>query len=168
MTRGQALAAACAAWLLSAVAMAQAPAPPPPPKPVEVLKPKVAIGSELVIEDLRKGSGVEARPGTLITVHYTGWLYDPRQPGGKGKKFDSSRDRRRAFVFDLGAGKVIKGWELGMQGMQVGGARRLIIPPGLAYGPRNVGNGLIPPNSTLLFDVELLGVERSTTTLNAR
>jgi len=162
----RAAAAVCAALLAPGVGLAQAPTPPA--KPVEVLKPQVPIGSELVVEDLRKGSGVEARPGTLITVHYTGWLYDPRQPGGKGRKFDSSRDRRRAFAFGLGEGKVIKGWELGMQGMQVGGSRRLIIPPGLAYGPRNVGNGLIPPNSTLLFEVELLGVERSTTTLNAR
>jgi FKBP-type peptidyl-prolyl cis-trans isomerase FkpA len=89
-----------------------------------------------------------------VTVHYTGWLME----GGKaGAKFDSSKDRRDAFVFQLGKGQVIKGWDEGVQGMKVGGKRKLTIPPALGYGSRGAG-GVIPPNATLVFEVELLGV----------
>ncbi len=91
-------------------------------------------------------------------VHYTGWLYDPSKPDGKGNKFDSSRDRQVPFGFFLGAGKVIKGWDEGVVGMKVGGQRTLIIPSAMAYGDRAVG-GIIPANSALIFDVELIEVK---------
>jgi FKBP-type peptidyl-prolyl cis-trans isomerase len=112
--------------------------------------------TDLIVFDHKVGNGAIAAAGQSVSVHYTGWLYDPGQPGGMGKKFDSSLDRNKAFVFPLGAGRVIKGWDQGVAGMQPGGKRTLIIPPQMAYGERNVGNGLIPPNSTLLFEVELL------------
>ncbi len=98
------------------------------------------------------GTGAEAVAGKKVSVHYTGTLTD-------GKKFDSSLDRGEPFSFDLGAGQVIKGWDEGVVGMKVGGKRKLTIPSGLAYGAREVGNGLIPANSTLIFEVELLGVK---------
>lgn len=112
----------------------------------------VLTASGLSIQDLVVGAGAEAAAGQTVTVHYTGWLQD-------GKKFDSSVDRGEPFVFPLGAHKVIKGWDEGVVGMKVGGKRKLIIPPDLGYGDRNVGNGLIPPNSVLVFEVELLKVE---------
>ena len=90
-------------------------------------------------------------------MHYTGWLYDETAPEHKGKKFDSSRDRGQPFEFPLGAGHVIKGWDAGVAGMKVGGQRTLIIPSDMGYGSRGAG-GVIPPNATLVFDVELLGV----------
>ena len=90
-------------------------------------------------------------------MHYTGWLYDPTADNNRGKKFDSSKDRNDPFKFDLGAGMVIGGWDEGVQGMQVGGKRVLTIPPQLGYGARGAG-GVIPPNATLVFEVELLGV----------
>ena len=101
------------------------------------------------------GEGDTAAAGQHVTVHYTGWLYDN---GEQGAKFDSSRDRNDPFDFPLGAGMVIKGWDEGVQGMKIGGQRTLIIPPGLGYGARGAG-GVIPPNATLKFDVELLGLE---------
>ncbi len=101
------------------------------------------------------GDGAEAAAGQHVSVHYTGWLY---QDGEQGAKFDSSRDRNDAFDFALGAGMVIKGWDEGVQGMKIGGQRTLIIPPELGYGARGAG-GVIPPNATLKFDVELLGLE---------
>ena len=101
------------------------------------------------------GEGATAAAGQHVTVHYTGWLY---QDGEQGAKFDSSRDRNDPFDFPLGAGMVIKGWDEGVQGMHIGGQRTLIIPPELGYGARGAG-GVIPPNATLKFDVELLGVE---------
>ena len=106
--------------------------------------------SGLKYDDLVVGTGPEAKAGQSVTVHYTGWLTD-------GKKFDSSKDRKDPFVFPLGAGRVIKGWDEGVQGMKVGGKRKLTIPPGLGYGPRGAGNA-IPPNATLVFEVELLKV----------
>ena len=112
--------------------------------------------------DLVKGVGDEALPGMIVIVHYTGWLYDPGAKDFRGKQFDSSRERGQPFSFPLGAGRVIRGWEQGIPGMKIGGTRRLVIPPELAYGSRNVGNGVIPPNSTLLFEVELLAVETVT------
>jgi len=110
--------------------------------------------SGLQYEDSVVGTGALASKGKSVTVHYTGWLY---QNGVQGAKFDSSKDRNDPFVFSLGAGMVIRGWDEGVAGMQVGGARTLIIPAELGYGARGAG-GVIPPNATLKFDVELLGV----------
>lgn len=109
--------------------------------------------SGLQFEDTVIGSGAEAKPGRNVTVHYTGWLYENDQ---QGAKFDSSKDRDEPFVFALGAGMVIKGWDEGVQGMKEGGQRTLIIPANLGYGARGAG-GVIPPNATLKFVVELLG-----------
>ena len=108
--------------------------------------------SGLQYEDTVAGTGASAQAGANVRVHYTGWLY---QDGQQGAKFDSSRDRNDPFVFRLGAGMVIRGWDEGVQGMQVGGQRTLIIPAELGYGARGAG-GVIPPNATLKFDVELL------------
>ena len=105
--------------------------------------------------DVKQGTGAEAQAGKTAVVHYTGWLYDPAQPGGKGAKFDSSVDRKQPFDFPLGGGRVIRGWDEGVVGMKVGGQRTLIIPPDMGYGARGAG-GVIPPNATLKFDVELL------------
>ena len=113
--------------------------------------------AELIKTDAVVGSGAEAAAGKTVSVHYTGWLYDGSAQDHKGKKFDSSRDRGQPFEFRLGAGQVIKGWDQGVAGMKVGGQRTLIIPPDLGYGSRGAG-GVIPPNATLVFDVELLGV----------
>jgi FKBP-type peptidyl-prolyl cis-trans isomerase FkpA len=110
--------------------------------------------SGLIIEDVIVGEGATAAAGQDVKVHYTGWLTDGII---KGRKFDSSKDRNDPFVFPLGAGHVIKGWDEGVQGMKVGGTRMLTIPPGLGYGARGA-SGVIPPNATLLFEVELLGV----------
>jgi FKBP-type peptidyl-prolyl cis-trans isomerase FkpA len=104
--------------------------------------------------DTTMGEGAEATAGQRVTVHYTGWLYND---GTQGAKFDSSKDRRDPFVFSLGAGMVIRGWDEGVAGMKVGGARTLIIPPELGYGARGAG-GVIPGNATLKFDVELLAL----------
>ena len=110
--------------------------------------------SGLQYEDTVLGSGATARAGQYVSVHYTGWLYEN---GEAGSKFDSSKDRGQPFEFPLGAGHVIRGWDEGVQGMSVGGTRRLVIPPELGYGARGAG-GVIPPNATLLFEVELLAV----------
>ena len=109
--------------------------------------------SGLIIEDITVGSGAEAVSGKHISVHYTGWLFND---GKQGAKFDSSKDRGQPFDFPLGAGHVIKGWDEGFAGMKVGGVRKLTIPPEMGYGARGAG-GVIPPNATLLFEVELLG-----------
>jgi len=106
--------------------------------------------SELEIEDQITGDGEEAVAGQTVEVHYTGWLTD-------GTKFDSSLDRNETFSFKLGAGQVIQGWDQGVAGMKVGGARKLTIPPGMGYGERGAG-GVIPPNATLVFKVELISV----------
>lgn len=111
--------------------------------------------SGLQYEDTVIGSGALATKGQRVTVHYTGWLYQDDQ---QGAKFDSSKDRRDPFVFNLGAGMVIKGWDEGVAGMQVGGIRVLIIPPDLGYGARGAG-GVIPPQATLKFEVELLDLQ---------
>ena len=107
--------------------------------------------SGLIIEEITIGEGATASAGQQVTVHYTGWLTD-------GEKFDSSKDRDDPFQFALGAGRVIQGWDEGVQGMKVGGTRKLTIPPALAYGKRGAG-GVIPPDATLVFEVELLDVE---------
>ena len=116
--------------------------------------PVITTASGLQYEDTVEGSGDVAKAGAYVSVHYTGWLYEG---GVKGAKFDSSKDRNDPFVFSLGAGMVIRGWDEGVAGMKVGGARTLIIPAALGYGARGAG-GVIPPNATLKFDVELLGV----------
>ena len=113
------------------------------------------MSNGLQITDTKAGTGAEARKGQTVTVHYTGWLFNN---GQQGAKFDSSRDRKDPFKFALGSGMVIKGWDEGVAGMKVGGQRTLIIPPEMGYGVRGAG-GVIPPNATLKFDVELLGVD---------
>jgi len=113
--------------------------------------------TELQRQDARMGEGAEAVAGRQVTVHYTGWLYNEASADHKGTKFDSSRDRSEPFAFRLGAGEVIRGWDEGVAGMKVGGQRTLTIPPDYGYGARGAG-GVIPPNATLVFDVELLDV----------
>ena len=113
------------------------------------------LPSGLKYTDTTVGTGAEATRGKRVSVHYTGWLYENNQ---KGKKFDSSLDRGQPFAFALGGGQVIRGWDEGVAGMKVGGKRTLVIPPDLGYGARGAG-GVIPPNATLMFDVELLKVE---------
>src|SRR5438270_4865192 len=114
--------------------------------------------TSLQVADKKAGSGAPAAAGKQVTVHYSGWLYDAKAPDRHGKKFDSSRDRNEPFTFRLGAGEVIRGWDQGVAGMKVGGARTLIIPSDLGYGARGAG-AAIPPNSTLAFDVERLEVK---------
>ncbi|MEQ1712290.1 MAG: FKBP-type peptidyl-prolyl cis-trans isomerase [Hyphomicrobium sp.] len=118
-------------------------------------KTMTVTASGLRIEDTTVGTGVSPKTGQTCKMHYTGWLYEN---GVKGKKFDSSVDRGQPFAFSIGTGQVIKGWDEGVASMKVGGKRTLIIPPALGYGARGAG-GVIPPNATLMFDVELLGVD---------
>ena len=113
----------------------------------------ITTDSGLKYLDTTVGDGAEAQKGQSVTVHYTGWLYNNET---QGAKFDSSKDRGDPFVFSLGAGMVIRGWDEGVAGMKVGGARTLVIAPEMGYGARGAG-GAIPPNATLKFDVELLG-----------
>ena len=112
--------------------------------------PTTTTPSGLQIEEITEGTGAEAKSGQNVKVHYTGWLTD-------GKKFDSSKDRGQPFGFKLGGGQVIRGWDEGVEGMKVGGVRKLTIPPELGYGARGAG-GVIPPGATLVFEVELLGI----------
>jgi FKBP-type peptidyl-prolyl cis-trans isomerase len=151
--------AAAAALGIAPEAPAQQPASPAAPPPAT--PPPAAA---LLVTDLVTGIGDEALPGMVVIVHYTGWLYDPAAKDLRGRKFDSSRERGQPLSFHLGGGRVIRGWEQGVPGMKVGGTRRLVIPPELAYGSRGAGNGVIPPNATLLFEVELLAVETVTKT----
>jgi FKBP-type peptidyl-prolyl cis-trans isomerase FkpA len=150
---------------------AQTPAPTAPPepaapvdKPAAAPAPKPAAPKQpparpaYTRTDLQVGTGAEAQKGRGISVHYTGWLYDPTQPEMKGRMFDSSRERG-PFNFQLGAGQVIPGWDQGFDGMKIGGRRRLIIPPSLGYGVDGAGGGIIPPNATLIFEMELLDVK---------
>ncbi len=113
--------------------------------------------TELVKVDEIVGEGKGVEKGKMVTVHYTGWLYDTKSPDNKGKKFDSSKDHNRPFAFPLGAGQVIQGWDEGVVGMKQGGKRILTIPSAMAYGAKGAG-GVIPPNATLIFEVELLKV----------
>ncbi len=114
--------------------------------------------SELMIDVIAEGEGEAIAAGKTAVVHYTGWLFDASAPENRGTKFDSSRDRGEAFSFPLGAGRVITGWDTGVEGMKVGERRILTLPPEMGYGARGAG-GVIPPNATLIFDVELLGIE---------
>jgi FKBP-type peptidyl-prolyl cis-trans isomerase FkpA len=108
--------------------------------------------------DLRAGTGTEARKGSRVAVHYTGWLYHPTKEGNKGRQFDSSRERNQPLEFRVGKGEVIQGLDEGMLGMKAGGLRRMVIPAGMAYGPDGAGDQ-IPPDATLVFDIELLAVK---------
>lgn len=134
----------------STTACSEQAAPPAP-------KMEKSNMSELIKNDVKLGTGAEAIAGQNVSVHYTGWLFDEAAADHKGKKFDSSRDRGQPFQFPLGAGHVIKGWDVGVAGMKVGGQRTLTIPSDMGYGARGAG-GVIPANATLVFDVELLGV----------
>ncbi len=148
--------AAAIATLAAVTACAQTGAPPAAPaKPAAAAAP--AVVTELVKKDTKEGNGKLAEKGKAVSVHYTGWLYDPAAPEQKGKKFDSSHDRKIPFGFILGAGRVIKGWEEGVVGMKEGGQRTLIIPASMGYGDKGAG-GVIPPGATLLFEVELLKI----------
>lgn len=114
--------------------------------------------TQLQKTDTKVGDGAEARPGRVVRVHYTGWLYDASRPDKRGQKFDSSKDANQPFSFTLGAQEVIPGWDEGVAGMKVGGTRILTVPPAMGYGARGAG-GVIPPNATLVFEVELLEVK---------
>src|SRR3984885_2924980 len=116
------------------------------------------VPTELAITDVKTGTGPAITAGQTAVVHYTGWLYSSTAKDHKGKKFDSSRDRNDPFSFHVGGGEVIGGWDQGVVGMQAGGQRQLVIPPSLGYGARGAG-GVIPPNATLLFDIELLKIQ---------
>ena len=150
-----ATAIAVSATLMHAGAYAQASAPATKAAPAAT----AAMGAPttLKIIDRKVGTGALAESGQPVAVHYTGYLYDATAPDNKGKKFDSSVDRKLPFGFIVGAGRVIKGWDEGVSGMKVGGQRTLIIPPEKGYGERGAGAD-IPPNATLLFDVELMSV----------
>jgi FKBP-type peptidyl-prolyl cis-trans isomerase FkpA len=117
-----------------------------------------AVMAALVKTDVKLGDGALATAGKTVAVHYTGWLYDEAAPNHHGKKFDSSRDRNAPFDFPLGEGRVIPGWDHGVEGMKVGGQRMLIVPPAMAYGSGGAGE-VIPPNAQLVFDIELLAVQ---------
>ena len=132
---------------------------PEPQTTVETSPAPPAPITELQRIDLHVAPGEGISQGQEAVVHYTGWLYEPGATENKGKKFDSSRDRGQPLRFTVGAGRVIKGWDEGVQGMRVGSQRRLIIPVHLGYGERGTPGGPIPPNATLVFDIELLGIE---------
>jgi peptidylprolyl isomerase len=148
------------AVLLAALLTGCAAAPAPPPidaKAEAAVDPKATVfsyASGLKVADVKVGTGAYPKAGQTCVMHYTGWLY---QNGQKGAKFDSSVDRGKPFEFPLGQGKVIRGWDEGVGTMKVGGKRTLIIPPDLGYG--NMGQGIIPPHATLIFEVELLAVK---------
>jgi FKBP-type peptidyl-prolyl cis-trans isomerase FkpA len=133
---------------------------PPPASKTESVAAKPSTGADTMPfekTDLTPGAGAEVKAGQTALVHYTGWLYDAASPENKGKQFDSSVGGE-PFEFSVGAGHVIVGWDQGVAGMKVGGKRRLVIPPDMGYGARGAGGGLIPPNATLLFDVELVEI----------
>src|ERR1700722_9614515 len=139
----------CLASCLLALGACGAQQPPPAP---------VSSVTSLQSTDLKVGDGAAVSPGQMAVVQYTGWLYETTAKDNKGKQFDSSRERREPFKFPVGTGSVIKGWDQGVAGMKVGESRRLVIPPDLAYGDSGAG-GVIPPGATLVFDVELVGIE---------
>ena len=127
-------------------------------RPAEVSSSTTTTADGLAITELAAGEGAAIGAGSVAVVHYSGWLFDSGAPDHKGRKFDSSVDRGEPFRFTLGGGEVIRGWDQGVEGMKVGGKRRLVIPAALGYGERGAG-GVIPPGATLVFDVELLGIE---------
>ena len=141
-------------WLAAAATFAILTAMPAPAA-AQTPGKTMTTASGLQISDTTVGTGVSPKPGQICVMHYTGWLYEN---GKKGKKFDSSVDRNEPFEFPIGQRRVIAGWDEGVASMMVGGKRTLIIPPELGYGARGAG-GAIPPNATLVFDVELLGVK---------
>jgi FKBP-type peptidyl-prolyl cis-trans isomerase FkpA len=153
VNRCLALSSAAAAIFLapSGVALAQAPDGAPTP-----FRSKMnAKITQLQKTDTTVGTGDEAVKGKIAVVHYTGWLYEPGSADKKGRKFDSSLDRRSPFSFPISGGRVIRGWDEGVAGMHVGGRRTLVIPPDMAYGSRGAGE-VIPPDATLVFEIELL------------
>ncbi len=127
------------------------------PAPAPYKMPKIKPVKDMIITDTAIGSGAEAVAGKKVTINYTGWLYSYFRADHKGDKFDSSIGRA-PFTFPLGADRVIKGWDQGIAGMKIGGKRTLIVPAALAYGARGFGRGAVPPNSPLVFEIELLGV----------
>jgi FKBP-type peptidyl-prolyl cis-trans isomerase FkpA len=143
-------------WLALAVALTLA-ACGGTPQPQDAGAPAGGHVDQLTKIDVKTGDGAEAQPGMNVQVDYTGWLYDPNAPDKHGAKFDSSHDHGSPFSFALGRGQVIKGWDEGVVGMRVGGKRTLLIPADMGYGARGAG-GVIPPDASLVFDVELLGV----------
>jgi|RhiMetdeSRZDD1v2_1073273.scaffolds.fasta_scaffold02750_4 peptidylprolyl isomerase len=156
MKRSLLSAAALAAALVAAPAVADDVKPTPAPDATQKGESKMhKTPSGLEFEDIKEGTGATPKPGQVCVMNYTGWLWEN---GAKGKKFDSSLDRGTPFEFPIGQGRVIKGWDEGVATMKVGGKRVLLIPPQLAYGARGAG-GVIPPNATLIFEVELLGVK---------
>jgi peptidylprolyl isomerase len=143
------------AGTLTALALIVAGAMATPPATAQTIGSTMTTQSGLKITDSKIGTGATPKPGQTCIVHYTGWLYEN---GAKGKKFDSSVDRGQPFEFPVGMHRVIAGWDEGVASMKVGGKRTLVIPPDLGYGARGAG-GVIPPNATLIFEVELLGVK---------
>jgi peptidylprolyl isomerase len=150
------LSAAFAAAVATAPARADEPKPTPAPGAEKSESKMTKTPSGLQYEDVKVGTGESPKAGQTAVVHYTGWL---SENGAKGKKFDSSVDRGQPFSFPVGQGRVIKGWDEGVLTMKVGGKRILVIPADLAYCSRGAGNGLIPPNATLIFEVELLEIK---------
>lgn len=144
----------CCALLIGALPLAACSAAGEPPS----TPPQEAAAASVGITELKEGNGPAVSDGQAAVVHYTGWLYEAAAPEHKGRQFDSSRDHGQPFTFRIGAGEVIPGWDQGVAGMKVGGQRRLVIPPELGYGARGAG-GVIPPGATLVFDVELVGIE---------
>jgi peptidylprolyl isomerase len=150
------VACSCAAFLALPVRADEKTAPAAPAAAAEKKESKMkTTPSGLQYEDTKEGAGASPKTGQTCVMHYTGWLWEK---GAKGKKFDSSLDRGQPFEFPIGQGRVIKGWDEGVATMKIGGKRTLLIPPALGYGARGAG-GVIPPNATLLFEVELLGVK---------
>ncbi len=150
-----------AAMLFATLAACSSAGPPAPDKPdaAAAVPTAAAPATQLQIIDKEVGKGREVQVGRAALVHYTGWVYDGKAPENKGKEFDTSANRGLPFGFIVGVGRVIKGWDQGILGMKVGGKRTLIIPPQLAYGEKVAAGGLIPANSTLVFDIELIEVK---------
>lgn len=154
----QAMAAGQTGTASASASAEAAPTPAPAREPLQELTPLAPLLPPVVITDTKVGTGREAVAGDQVYVNYTGWLFDAKAKKQHGKQFDSSAGRP-PLTFPLGAGRVIKGWDQGVAGMKVGGKRTLVIPSELAYGPRGAGNGVIPPDAKLIFDVELVSIK---------